>query len=492
MLFNSYTFFIFFAVVLLVSRLIGNWTARKSFLLLVSYLFYAAWNPPFVILLWISTLIDWFVSKTIAATNNRHRKFVFLLISLFVNLGMLAYFKYGTFAIENFNAFSDALGLGLHCGKMDIILPVGISFYTFQTLSYTLDVYFDRIKPWSSFLDYALYVTFFPQLVAGPIVRAPEFLEQCKEPRKGTSSQIGWGLCLFIIGLFAKVVLADLFCAPTVEKVYNHSNMVGFLSAWTGTLAFAMQIFYDFFGYSTCAIGVALCLGFELPDNFRFPYAACGFSDFWKRWHISLSSWLRDYLYIPLGGNRKGPGRTHINLMLTMLLGGLWHGASWMFVIWGGLHGLYLIGEKMLCESSIAKWRIWQSFVGQLFLTLLTFFLVCITWVFFRSGDLTTAFEMIRAMLDPRMIYSFVYAAITPHYSITIAEPVWLGFIDHGYIFIISIASLFLHFRLKNSSFEEYFGKMNILLRAILFALMMYLTFISMGGEDNAFIYFQF
>ncbi|MBN2713966.1 MAG: MBOAT family protein [Planctomycetes bacterium] len=492
MLFNSYTFFIFFAAVLLVSRVISNWTVRKSFLLLVSYLFYAVWNPPFVLLLWISTIIDWVVSKQVHATRNRHRKFIFLLVSLFVNLGMLAYFKYGTFALENFNLLSDALGWGCHFGKMDIILPVGISFYTFQTLSYTLDVYYDRITPWDSFLDYALYVTFFPQLVAGPIVRAPEFLEQCKTPCKGNGNQLGWGFCLFVIGLFAKVVLADNLCAPVVEKIYSQSAEAGFLSAWTGTLAFAMQIFYDFFGYSTCAIGVALCLGFELPDNFRFPYASLGFSDFWQRWHISLSSWLRDYLYIPLGGNRKGTGRTYINLMLTMLLGGLWHGASWMFVIWGGLHGIYLIAERLLVKSFIGRWAIWKGFGGRLAIMVFTFILVCITWVFFRAGDLASAFEILRSMLYPKDAIAFVSSALDPAASIKDIEGVWLGANKYGKIFALTIASLVFHYRLRSSSIEEWFGKMNSVLRVIILAAMMFVTFISMGGNDSAFIYFQF
>lgn len=301
MLFNSYTFLLFFAIVLVATRAIGNWRARKAFLLVASYLFYAAWNPAFVVLLWISTLIDWFVARRLATASTPPLRKVLVAISLTANLGMLSYFKYGGFLLENVNALFAAGGLALHWTDPGIILPVGISFYTFQTLSYSLDVYRGRLRPARSFLDYALYVTFFPQLVAGPIVRAAEFLPQCERPLKGSARQLGWGLCLFTIGLFAKVVIADGLLAPVVEDVFGNAQQMGFVGAWIGAIAFGLQIFHDFFGYSTCAIGVALCLGFEIPDNFRFPYAACGFSDFWRRWHISLSSWLRDYLYIPLG-----------------------------------------------------------------------------------------------------------------------------------------------------------------------------------------------
>ena len=271
-----------------------------------------------------------------------------LVASLAVNLGLLGFFKYRVFFLENFVALLNSVGVDFHPARPSIILPVGISFYTFQTLSYTLDIYMGKMKPARSFLDYALFVTFFPQLVAGPIVRAAHFLPQCEDARRTTLSQLGWGLSLILFGLFQKSVIADGLMAPVVERVYDSGEVLSFGAGWVGTLAFAMQIFCDFSGYSTCAIGTAMCLGFWLPVNFRSPYAAIGFSDFWRRWHVSLSSWLRDYLYIPLGGNRKGTARTYVNLMITMLLGGLWHGASWNFVIWGGLHGVYLIVERLL------------------------------------------------------------------------------------------------------------------------------------------------
>lgn len=491
MLFNSYSFIIFFVVVLIVSRVMGSWTLRKAFLLLASYLFYASWNPPFIVLLWISTLVDWFAAKGLYRSRGAKMRVFYLLVSLVVNLGMLSYFKYCGFFVENLNAFTELFNIKFHVSAPSIILPVGISFYTFQTLSYTLDVYRGKLRPWHSFLDYALYVTFFPQLVAGPIVRASEFLPQCEKPLKGNSRQIGWGLCLLVTGLFFKVFLADAMCAPLVEKVYDSALPAGFLAGWAGTLAFSVQIFSDFFGYSTCAVGVALCLGFELPDNFRYPYAAIGFSDFWRRWHISLSSWLRDYLYIPLGGNRKGVFRTYINLSVTMLLGGLWHGASWMFVIWGALHGFYLIIERILSGLPFALWPLWRKPLSRLFLSLFTFFLVCITWVFFRAGDIGRAFSICGDMLNPLKLYSLFEAAFSSK-KLDLKGTVLLDRTDYLLVLFCTLFLLLLHHVLRNSSLEALFGRMHWFLRSLVIAVMLFLVFICMTGDDRAFIYFQF
>lgn len=491
MLFNTYTFLIFFAFVMLVTRLVGNWRACKTFLLICSYLFYAAWNPPFVILLWISTLADWFISNRLGATENPRGRKVLVWLSLFVNLGMLSFFKYGNFLIDNFNFLMSQIGYEMQAREMNIILPIGISFYTFQTLSYTLDIYFKKMRPWHSFLDYALYVTFFPQLVAGPIVRASEFLPQCIEPKKGTPAQIGWGLYLFVIGLFSKVVLADALMSVVCEALYNHPR-IEFAEAWTASIAFGMQIFYDFFGYSTCAIGIALCMGFELPDNFRFPFASHGITDFWKRWHITLSTWLRDYLYIPLGGSRKGEFRSYVNLMVTMLLGGLWHGAAWQYVLWGGLHGVFLMIERLLKKMTIYNWKFWDRPLGQWFLASVTFVLFCFTLPIFRSGSLEAAYEMSRAMLDLKSAYAFFAAGFDPTIPLLEAAPLWQGFTKHFTVAIVALASFVLHNHLRDSSFEAFFERMNPVLRVVVLATMVYLTLISMAGEDYAFIYFQF
>jgi len=303
-----------------------RWEIKKANLLLASYVFYAAWNPPFVLLLWISTLTDWFAARRMA-TSTGGRKRLYLLLSIAVNLGLLGYFKYGHFIEENFLAFMSALGMDYEISPGNIILPLGISFYTFQSMSYSFDVYREKIRPADSMLDFALYVSFFPQLVAGPILRAGFFLQQLAEDNRERIADLGLGCTLIVVGLFEKVVLADGLLAPVVETVYDATALSTSIDAWIGTLAFAGQIFFDFNGYSVIAVGLALCLGFKLPWNFLSPYAAIGFSDFWRRWHVTLSTWLRDYLYISLGGNRRGKIRTYANLAMTMLLGGLWHGA---------------------------------------------------------------------------------------------------------------------------------------------------------------------
>jgi len=401
MVFNSYTFIAFFAIMLLVYNLPISWKARKTSLLIGSYLFYAAWNPPFILLLWLSTVIDFFVGKALFTQENPYKKKVLLVVSLIGNLGMLCFFKYGTFLLENFVSLVNLFGVQFHPAEPNIILPAGISFYTFTTLCYTIDMYQKRSEPVKSLLDFSLFVTFFPHLVAGPIVRPPQLVPQFEHPRSATKKQLLDGLLLLSLGLFMKVVLADALLSATADDVFNSSFALTALDAWTGVFAFSGQIFLDFAGYSTCAIGVALCLGFVLPQNFNYPYAAIGFSDFWKRWHITLSAWLRDYLYIPLGGNRKGKFRMYAALMLTMLLGGLWHGANWTFVAWGGLHGLYLWAEKFITDrrkpTTEEKVRQNRQWIGFLY-AFLTFMLVNITWVFFRSESFGKAWQLLESM----------------------------------------------------------------------------------------------
>ena len=395
MVFNSLTFVAFFAIVLFLHALPFGWTTKKVNLLIASYLFYAAWNPPFVILLWISTIVDWYAAQKLVHAEKQAARRAWMLLSVVANLGMLGYFKYGHFLLDNFSALMAGLGLHYVPPSWDIVLPVGISFYTFATMSYTLDVYLRRAKPATNFLDYALFVTFFPHLVAGPIMRPTELVPQFAEPRRASGDQLRFGLVLMTLGLFQKIVLADSFLAKAAETVYDGDKIPGALDAWFGTLAFSGQIFCDFAGYSTTAIGAAMCLGFAMPDNFRFPYAAIGFSDFWRRWHITLSSWLRDYLYIPLGGNRHGEARTYFALMATMLLGGLWHGASWTFVVWGGLHGLYLSTERVL-RARFAGYR--PGPLALFALGMLTYALVNITWVFFRAHTFGKAWIVLRGM----------------------------------------------------------------------------------------------
>ncbi|MGD9257794.1 MAG: MBOAT family protein, partial [Gammaproteobacteria bacterium] len=268
MLFNSLTFVVFFAVVLGLHSLPLPWRAKKLNLLIASYLFYAAWNPPFVLLLWLSTLVDWFVARALHREQRQTWRRGLLMLSIAVNLGILGYFKYGDFLLENWQLLMTAVGIDFRPPPWSIVLPVGISFYTFQTMAYSLDVYLRRAEPSRSFVDFALFVTFFPQLVAGPIVRPTQLIPQFGRPRRATSDQLTWGLGLMTLGLFQKVVIADSLLAPAADKVFGAPEGLLFTDAWLGTLAFSGQIFCDFAGYSTTAIGVALCLGFSLPDNF--------------------------------------------------------------------------------------------------------------------------------------------------------------------------------------------------------------------------------
>ena len=473
MLFNSLTFLVFFAVVLALHRLPLSWRVKKVNLLVASYLFYAAWNPPFVVLLWISTLLDWWVAARLYRTDSLRGRRLLLLASVAINLGLLGYFKYGGFLLENFTQAAAAVGVEYRPPAWDIVLPVGISFYTFQTMAYSLDVYLRRARPADSFLDFALFVTFFPQLVAGPIIRPTHLIPQFAEPRTATPPQLLWGLMLMTLGLFQKVVVADGLLAPVSDAAFGAPGMLPAMDAWVGTLAFSGQIFCDFAGYTTTAIGAALALGFSLPDNFRYPYAAVGFSDFWRRWHISLSSWLRDYLYVPLGGNRKGTGRTYVNLMLTMLLGGLWHGAAWTFVIWGGLHGVYLAAERFL-RGRIGHWDVWGRWPARLGLALLTYALVNITWVFFRAQEFPTAWRMVRSML-------LIDRGGTPVLSS------W---------FILSTAltvavMLAIHWRMRHRHLHDEVTRMPAVVVGIVWGAMLFLVAITQGGSD-AFIYFQF
>jgi alginate O-acetyltransferase complex protein AlgI len=468
--FNTYLFAALFAVVLAVHHAPISWTAKKIALLVESYVFYAAWDPAFVVLLWGSTVVDWFVARAMVRTAHPGRRRALLGASLVFNLGLLGYFKYAGFLQRTIAAVLGAAGVHVEIAALDIVLPIGISFYTFMTLSYTIDVYLGRARPARSFLDYALYVTFFPHLVSGPIVRATELVPQFEAPRRASGPQFGWGLALVVVGLFQKVVIADGLLAPVVDKIYRPElAAIATSDAWAGTLAFAGQIFCDFAGYSSCAIGVALCLGFALPDNFHAPYGAIGPSDFWRRWHISLSSWLRDYLYIPLGGNRRGALRTHVNLALTMLIGGLWHGASWTFVAWGGLHGGYLVAERA-ARAVVPASPIWKSPVVQIALALITFALVCFAWVFFRAVSFDQAFRIVAAMLGRGQGRG---------------HPVW-------WLAVIPVAALVaIHYLTRATRFETVVERTPWPLRSFALAGAIAVLFL-FSGTDRAFLYFQF
>ena len=488
MVFNSYTFVVFFILLLIVHNLPFTWKTKKINLLIASYLFYALWNPPFILLLWLSTVADYYMARLIAASEDKLRRKIWLTISLVLNLGMFSYFKYGGFLLENFTVLLSNMGIAFQAAKPDIILPVGISFYTFVTLSYTIDVYRRKFAPEPSFLNFALFVTYFPHLVAGPIVRPEDLIPQFKEPRKATSDQVVWGLFLLSLGLFMKVAIADGWLADTADFIFGLPFPVNPLDAWSAVFAFSGQIFCDFAGYSTCAIGVSLCLGIALPENFRYPYAAIGFTDFWRRWHITLSTWLRDYLYIPLGGNRKGTFRTYINLLVTMLLGGLWHGASWNFVIWGGLHGIFLCVERLfrrnpktqkpmvdlgvVVQATIIPVR--SKNAGNFMLALLTFLLVNITWVFFRANDFGSAVRMLLCMA-----------------GVITQGPKMLSTPDMIKVAIVTVSLIVIHWFMREKSLKEVFSRLPWWLFGTVWAIMLILVVLTQRSTSS-FIYFQF
>jgi alginate O-acetyltransferase complex protein AlgI len=472
LVFNSFVFLIFFALVAAFHQSRASWRAKKLALLVASYVFYGAWNPPFLLLLWASTVLDYYCALWMERAHTIRARKTFMGMSLLGNLGMLGYFKYGHFLVENVSHLLREVGVVWTPPAFDLVLPVGISFYTFHTLSYTLDVYRGELAARRSIVDFAVAVSFFPQLVAGPIMRASAFLPQLDEEKRGSSAHWGNGLTLLIIGLFQKMVLADGILAPMADLSYLSDGTHSFADSWIGTLSFSGQIFFDFAGYSLCALGIARCLGFELVDNFREPYGAYGFSDFWRRWHISLSTWLRDYLYIPLGGNRRGPVRTEVNLMLTMLIGGLWHGASWSFVVWGGLHGGYLVVEKLVRGNRSPEPKNGAMLVVGV---LVTYVLTCITWVFFRAPDFTTAWQMLLAMLGhgtatPGQVSSSVRAALCMLVIGTMV--VW-------------------HIAMRRRHLEDALVTMNPVRRGFVLGIMLVAIALA-GGGQRAFIYFQF
>jgi len=407
MVFSSYLFLFYFLPVALLVYYLTPRPGKHLMLALVSYLFYGWSNPVFVGLLLFSTVIDYCCGLIIAgifpwsgaeepllppAGSRSRRQRLALVFSIVTNLSLLGFFKYFNFATGSWDAMMTALGQGSWTldVALKVTLPLGISFYTFQSMSYTIDVYRGHARPLKNITSFACYVSMFPQLVAGPIIRYAEVAEQLRT-RTHTITKFARGGAFLCVGLAKKVWLANP--AGKVADVAFSADSLTVPDAWYGIIAYSFQIYFDFSAYSDMAIGIGLMLGFVYPKNFDSPYHAVSITDFWKRWHISLSSWLRDYLYIPLGGNRKGDGRTYANLMTVMLLGGLWHGASWNFVVWGGLHGLFLMGERHCKKKSI-----YRSLPHALQVAC-TFLLLLITWVFFRTATLTDAMQYLGCMM---------------------------------------------------------------------------------------------
>jgi alginate O-acetyltransferase complex protein AlgI len=394
MLFTTAKFLAFYVVAFAVYWLIGRHRWRLVWLTAASAFFYACWKWQFLFLILGSTSIDYLVALRLPglARSNVLRKYL-VVLSVSVNLGILAYFKYAAFLLDSAEEVTHWLGWSVPLPTVKAFLPLGISFYTFEAISYVVDVYRGKTRPMRNPLDYAVYILFFPHLVAGPIVRPCEFLPQLQRRKRFDWPRFQAGVQLFLLGLFKKSVIADQV-ALVIDPVFKAPGEFSSASLWLAVLGYAIQIYCDFSGYTDMALGLAHTLGFKLPNNFNAPYLASSPSDFWRRWHISLSRWLRDYLYIPLGGNRKGPTRTMVNLFLTMLLGGLWHGANWTFVVWGAYHGMLLAAQRLIPKS-------WDHPALRPATTLLTFLLVCIGWVFFRAQTLGEAGTILRGLAIP-------------------------------------------------------------------------------------------
>jgi alginate O-acetyltransferase complex protein AlgI len=473
--FNSFAFVLFFFAVLIVHSLPLPWIVRKLNLLIASYLFYAAWDIRYTTLLVFSTLVNYGAATLIRTWDGRVRaRKVVLWIGVALNVGLLAGFKYGNEFLAGWQLVAERFPLVQPPPKMTILLPIGLSFFTFQAISYTVDVYRRQISP-ATILDVALFIAFFPVLLAGPILRAGQFMPQCARLRRAMGSEFAWGLSLFTLGLFLKVTLADHLLAPVVRQVYKLDLRPDALSSWTGTLAFAAQDYCDFAGYSTCALGIGLCLGFVLPPNFRAPLASIGFRDVWQRWHITLVTWMRDYVFNPLGGVFKGYARAAVNVMIVMLLIGLWHGATVTFLIFGFLHGTFLIAETFLQRTRLRRLNVWRRPIGKLFLWAVTIALCLIAFVFYRAASLEQARWILASMFGFR---SGLTSFTLPDEDLLIA-------------LVVVECLIVAHWFCRDTNLETAVARAPWWIVSIGLALMLAAITLS-SGESQNFLYFQY
>lgn len=489
MLFNSVQFLIFFPLVVLVYFL-TPYRYRWVTLLLASYYFYMSWKAEYALLLVVSTLIDFFCARMMGRYDNNRIRRLFLLISIFSNLGILFTFKYFNFFIGAISDIAISFGSTVNVPVHGLLLPIGISFYTFQTMSYSIDVYNRRIAPENHLGVFALFVTFFPQLVAGPIERAGNLLTQLRDKFDFDYHRMKIGLYLMAWGMFKKVVIADNL-ASLVNPVYNNPESYEGISLVIATIFFAFQILCDFSGYSDIAIGAAMVMGFRLMENFRRPYHAKSISEFWGRWHISLSTWFRDYLYIPLGGNRVIKWRWYYNLFITFLISGLWHGANWTFIVWGALHGFYLIfalvTEKQRANLGKSIGLDKNPGLNNFLQALSVFILVCFSWIFFRANNISEAFFIIENSFTGLDNVSQIFASQQAH----------ILFLDQGKtVFFIGLAGIVImeavHLLERKENVLELLALKPVWFRwSIYYA---YIAIILLFGEFNLeeFIYFQF
>jgi alginate O-acetyltransferase complex protein AlgI len=473
MLFDSPVFFVFLIVVVLVYWRL-RWRVQNLFLVLASYFFYGWWDWRFLGLILISTVVDFFCARSIARSSNPVKRKSLLTISVALNLGFLGFFKYFNFFTDTLVHALSTVGFQVNIAFLRILLPPGISFYTFQALAYIVDVYFGRLEPAESLLDYALFINFFPHLIAGPIQRPSHLLPQVQSPRTFDSRKFMEGILLILSGLFRKCVIADN-CALLANAAFNGKMGPPTLPIVAlGTYAFAWQIYGDFSGYSDIARGAAQLMGFEFMVNFRQPYLASSLQDFWRRWHISLSTWLRDYLYIPLGGSRHGEKKTYRNLMITMLLGGLWHGANWTFVIWGAIYGVGQSIERAFhtwvahIKSSVATPNRGWLWCKRIFI----FHVVCLAWIFFRAQSLNEAAGMLGGLRILEWRPQFLTA--------------------YKFLALFTVPLLLLDLLLETRDEEFLFQKTSAPMQWAYASALVLIVALFSANEANAFIYFQF
>jgi D-alanyl-lipoteichoic acid acyltransferase DltB (MBOAT superfamily) len=387
---------------------------QNIFLILASYIFYGYWDWRFIFLLFALTIINFIIGLKLGESGKQNEKKFLVTLGIVSNLSILCFFKYFNFFVDSAASALAVFGLHSNIPLLQIILPVGISFYTFQTMTYTIDIYRDKLGPTKNFIDFALFVCFFPQLLAGPIERATNLLPQIASPRQITKAQVLSGLNLILLGYFKKVAIADTL-APIADKIFASPDLMTSGQLWTGVYAFTIQIYCDFSGYTDIARGIALILGFRIMENFNAPYLSRSITEFWRRWHISLSTWLRDYLYIPLGGNRAGNIRTYTNLIITFLLCGLWHGAAWTFIIWGLTHGLYISAHRIILRGRKVdiSWPInYSRRIVEFGKIILTFHIVALTWVLFKSPNFTIALKYFEGLFRFQQFTGFAFSII--------------------------------------------------------------------------------
>lgn len=473
LIFNSGLFLWLFAGFLLIYILLGKLdTLRLAFVVAFSYYFYYKSSGTYFFLLAVVTVSDFFIARFMATSTTQRIRKALVALSLFINLGILCYFKYTNF----FGEVLASIAGGSFSAK-DIFLPVGISFFTFQSLSYTIDVYRRQITPLTRLLDYAFYVSFFPPLVAGPIIRARDFIPQIRRPLYVSKYAFGRAIYFIVCGLFKKAVISDYISVNFVERIFANPTLYSGIENLMGVYGYALQIYCDFSGYSDMAIGIALLLGFRVNRNFDSPYQSASITEFWRRWHISLSSWLRDYLYISLGGNRRGKVRQYINLIITMLLGGLWHGASWNFVVWGMFHGIALALHKAyMSHKNRPKGFVstgWRR-VGAIFLT---FQFVCLCWIFFRNTQFQGSVDMLT------QIFTNLQIGLLPQ-------------LISGYqtVFLLMLLGFLLHFTPRKWELlaQRCIIRSNFWVKVALVVAVIYLVIQVKSSEIQPFIYFQF